>query len=401
MADPLAVDPRYMPRFSDMNGSRDKASPFWGGLGAGVHQLLGLGGSALQGIANLEGADQVAALGRNFANDQNRIAARIRPDLDIAPWQEGGAHVLPWAEYQLGKLAPTLAGFVGATALAPEAAATTAIARGLPTFLGGAGAGATPEAAAAAGRFVLGGGAFGGGLGFGQAVQSADQQPGGATAADSVQALAESPLYAGASLLTPGFLKGALGKGGGNALTRIASKGLEGSAVGAFQSGSMTALDQTFRPDLTPKQKMDNIVDATVTGAAVAGLAGGLAGGLPGSRKIQRVDPNQLTVEHLDEATAAVDPKRSSVLSRHRPRWICGRHLRHSRLATSPTCCARARMTIWLPPINSVPRRPRISSVWRRKLLTIWVAYRKIIGSPRPTRKFVTTVDGQCRVAAP
>jgi hypothetical protein len=308
MADPLAVDPRYMPRFSDMNGSRDKASPFWGGLGAGVHQLLGLGGSALQGIANLEGADQVAALGRNFANDQNRIAARIRPDLDIAPWQEGGAHVLPWAEYQLGKLAPTLAGFVGATALAPEAAATTAIARGLPTFLGGAGAGATPEAAAAAGRFVLGGGAFGGGLGFGQAVQSADQQPGGATAADSVQALAESPLYAGASLLTPGFLKGALGKGGGNALTRIASKGLEGSAVGAFQSGSMTALDQTFRPDLTPKQKMDNIVDATVTGAAVAGLAGGLAGGLPGSRKIQRVDPNQLTVEHLDEATAAVDP---------------------------------------------------------------------------------------------
>jgi hypothetical protein len=303
------LDPRYLPSFNDVNaGSRDKASPLFGGLGAGFHQLLGLGGSAVQGIANLEGADKVAALASDFASRQNEIAARIRPDLDVAPWQEGGAHVLPWAEYQLGKMAPMLAGFIGAGALAPETAAGTALARGLPAFLGGAGAGATPEAAAAAGRFVLGGGAFGGGLGFGQGVQSADQRPGGATAADSVQALVESPAYAAASILTPGFLKGALGKGGGNALTRIVTKGLEGSAVGAFQTGAMTGLDQTFRQDLTAKEKMNNIVDATVIGAAVAGLAGGIAGGLPGGREIKRVDPNKITTDQLDEITAQVDP---------------------------------------------------------------------------------------------
>jgi hypothetical protein len=201
------LDPRYLPSFSDVNAGNDKASPFFGGLGAGVHGLLGLGSSALEGVAKLEGADKVADVARGWADTQNRIAGRIRPDLDVAPWQQGGASVLPWAEYQLGKLAPTLAGYTAATLAAPEAAIPTAIARGLPTFLGGVAADATPEAAAAAGKFVLGGGLFGGATGFGQAIQSADQQPGGATQSDAAQALAESPAYAAAGLLTPGFLE--------------------------------------------------------------------------------------------------------------------------------------------------------------------------------------------------
>jgi hypothetical protein len=303
----LSVDPRFLPSYGDVNSS-DKAGPIFGGLGAGIHGLLGLGSSALEGVANLEGADKVAALARGWADTQNRIAARIRPDLDIAPWQEGGASVLPWAGYQLGKLAPTLAGFVGATALAPEATVPAAIARGLPEILGGVGADATPAAVRAASKFVLGGGLFGGATGFGQAIQSADQKPGGATAADSAQALAESPFYAAANIITPGFLKSALGAGAGNAFARIATKGLEGSAVGAFQSGVTTALDQTFRSDLTPRDKMHNIVEATVTGAAVGGLAGGLAGGLPGTRELKRADAHDVTTDQLDQATAALDP---------------------------------------------------------------------------------------------
>jgi hypothetical protein len=302
------LDPRYLPSFSDVNAGNDKASPFFGGLGAGVHGLLGLGSSALEGVAKLEGADKVADVARGWADTQNRIAGRIRPDLDVAPWQQGGASVLPWAEYQLGKLAPTLAGYTAATLAAPEAAIPTAIARGLPTLLGGVAADAAPEAAAAAGKFVLGGGLFGGATGFGQAIQSADQQPGGATQSDAAQALAESPVYAAAGLLTPSFLKTALKSGGGNILARIASKGLEGSAVGAFQSGAMTALDQTFRPDLTARDKMNNIVDATVTGAAVGGLAGGLAGSFPGAHAIKRMDPNEVSTDFLNEATAGLDP---------------------------------------------------------------------------------------------
>jgi hypothetical protein len=97
-------------------------------------------------------------------------------------------------------------------------------------------------------------------------------------------------------------------KAAGNILARVASKGLEGSAVGAFQSGAMTALDQTFRPDLTARDKMNNIVDATVTGAAVGGLAGGLAGSFPGVHAIKRMDPNEVSTDFLDQATAGLDP---------------------------------------------------------------------------------------------
>jgi hypothetical protein len=55
------LDPRYLPSFSDVNAGNDKASPFFGGLGAGVHGLLGLGSHRRsKGIAKLEGADKVA-----------------------------------------------------------------------------------------------------------------------------------------------------------------------------------------------------------------------------------------------------------------------------------------------------------------------------------------------------
>jgi hypothetical protein len=183
---PAGIDPSQLPAFSltPANDDRSQPSPIIGGLGAGFHELLGLGGSAVYGIGKLEGFKD--PVGKGFADNQATIAARVgRPDLEAAPWQQGGASVAPWLQYQIGKLVPTLAGYA-ATFAAPEAAVPAGLARlgaTLPEFLGGAGleAGAGYAARKAAlaagtnfGKFVIGGGSFGATTGFGQAIQSAD-----------------------------------------------------------------------------------------------------------------------------------------------------------------------------------------------------------------------------------
>jgi hypothetical protein len=213
-----------------------------------------------------------------------------------------------------------------------EAAVPAGLARlgaTLPEFLGGAGleAGAGFAARRAAletgtglGKFILGGGAFGGVTGFGQAIQSADQQPGGATKADALKAAAESPLYAAAGLIEPGFLRGALSGAEGNIVTRVVSRALSGAAVGGLQSSILTGLDQTFRPDLTPQEKTSNIVDSFLTGASV----GGVLGGATGVRALKRADPGAIDTDTLSQsidqslAPQQQPNRRCSVFQRHR-----------------------------------------------------------------------------------
>lgn len=310
MALPAGIDPNQLPAFNTTpaNDDRPKPGAIVGGLGAGFHELVGLGGSALQGIGTLGGLPGVADYGKSVAANQAVTAERVgRPDLEIAPWKPGGASVAPWLTYQAAKLIPTLVGYGAATLAAPEATIPAGLIRlgaTLPEFLGGAGleAGASFAARKAAlatgtnlGKFVVGGGAFGGVTGFGQAIQSADQKPGGVTASDAVQAAAESPLYAAAGLVEPGFLRGALRGAEGKLATRVIARAFAGGAVGAVQAGTLTALDQTFRPDLSPSDKMTNIVDAAVTGSAV----GGVFGGATGIRALKRADPSAVTDDVL------------------------------------------------------------------------------------------------------
>lgn len=300
--------PKFMPSAEAAPDDKSKPSALRAGLGAGIHQLLGLGGSALQGVGTLTDAAPVAEAGKDFAATQNRIAERVgRPDLDVAPWQQGGAGVAPWLTYQAAKLVPTLAGYTAATVLTPEAAIPTGLARlgaAAPEFLGGgaleAGAGfgarrAALETGQKLGKFVVGGGAFGGTTGFGQAIASADQKPGGVTASDAWQAAAESPLYAAAGLVGPGFLRGALKGAEGKLVTRVLGHGLAGSVVGGVQAGVLAGLDQTFRPDLSTSDKMSNIVDATLTGGAV----GGAIGAATGVRGLKRTNPTAIDTDTL------------------------------------------------------------------------------------------------------
>jgi hypothetical protein len=311
---PAGIDISQLPAFNlTPEDDRPKPGPIIGGLAAGYHQLVGLGGSAIEGVGNLAGLDSVANYGKSVADNQAATAARVgRPDLEIAPWQQGGASVAPWLEYQAAKLAPTLAGYAAAQFI-PGVDATvdaTGLARlgaVLPEFLGGGGleAGASFAARKAAletgaglGKFAVGGGVFGGVTGFGQAIQSADAKPGGATHADAVQAAAEAPLYAAAGLLEPGFLRGALSGAEGTLAGRVISKALAGAAVGGVQSSMLTGLDQTFRPDLTPQQKTSNIVDSFLTGASV----GGLFGGATGVRALKHADATAIDTPTLEQS---------------------------------------------------------------------------------------------------
>jgi hypothetical protein len=135
---------------------------------------------------------------------------------------------------RLGKLVPTLAGYAAATFAAPEAAVPAGLARlgaTLPEFLGGAGleAGAGFAARKAAleagtnfGKFVIGGGAFGARQASDRRSSRPTQKPGGVTVQDAQQAAAESPLYAAAGLIEPGFLRGAMRGAEGKLLTRVA-----------------------------------------------------------------------------------------------------------------------------------------------------------------------------------
>lgn len=300
MALPAGIDPSQIPAFDTTpTNTQSKPGPIRGGLGAGLHELIGTGGSILQGLGALTDVQPIEQAGQSIADTQNRIAQRVgRPDLDVAPWQQGGASVAPWLEYQAAKMLPSLAGFFVSGGAAPATEAGAAAARLLPEFLGGVGAEATPAEVKAASKFLTGVGGFGGATGFGQAIQSAAQSPGGLTQGNAAQALAESPLYAAAGVLEPGFLKNALGGAEGKIAQRVITRAVSGSAVGAVQSGSLAALDSSFNPNMSVNDRMNNIVDAAVTGAAV----GGTFGGLTGIRAMKRADPAALlnNTEPLD-----------------------------------------------------------------------------------------------------
>lgn len=298
------------------NNGGSQPGPIMAGLGMLLHNTLGEGAGVVQGAGLVAGSPTVANAAQNFAAQQAAIAARIRPDLQVAPWQQGGAPVIPWVESQAAQLIPTVAAFALAGKAVPASAVPSALSRlgaVAPEALEGAGlkAGESFAARRAAyqigtnlARFGIGGGALGGALGVGGAIQEANQKPGGATVQDAQQAFEMSPVYAAASLLTPGFLKDAWKGAEGQLVTRVASNALKGGAVGAVQSGIVAAADQTFRPDLTPQQKLSNIVDATVTGAAMVGLTGGLTG----VRALRHVDPTNIDNAALEQATNIVQP---------------------------------------------------------------------------------------------
>lgn len=280
-------------------------------------QAAGGGAQALGrgfGITPIErfGAD-TAAVGGGIA-DRNR-----RADLEVAPWREGGASFLPWLAYQTLKQGPQLAAFeVGARAL-PASAVPGFVSRlgtAAPRVLGGGGmrgaaaAAATPEELAIAqatgqqfGRRAVASQLVGMPIAAGSMYQEAENaaraQGREVTQGEALTALAASPFYAALDAADLNVLSGvrniARREGVRGLVKKVALGGLVGGATELPQEGLQTAMEQSFRTDLTTQQKMDNIIDGALTGFAT----GGTMAGAMSIRSAQRTAPHDLTDQDL------------------------------------------------------------------------------------------------------
>jgi hypothetical protein len=310
----LPIDPELLPTLQVPQEST-KHGPITSGLARGVLDVIGgTLGAATAGAGKLIGSSTIENAGQAVEDfTQSAAPTYNRPDLEVAPWQQGGAHVAPWLEYQIAKQVPLIAAYVAggkglarAGVEAPEFLQQAA-AR-VPRVLGGGGLragmeGAEREAALTAGKgfaqTALGAEAVGIPIAAGSMYQEAQNKPGGATRADAVKAGLLSPFYAALDAIEPAGLEGLVKRGlAGGVIKRAATAGLVGSAAEVVQEGVQTAMEQSFRTDLTPGQKFQNIVNAAVTGGAIGGVLGGgaaaLGGGHNTSRAVKGIDPNQI-----------------------------------------------------------------------------------------------------------
>lgn len=276
---------------------REQPTILGGGLRAGFNELQGLGGAAVAAVGKAVGAQGledwgVATATKNFAEAQQYG----RPDLETAPWREGGADVLPWLGYQVAKQGPQIAGALLATvatggvgALTGATAATAGRAAATQALRSGLGREAAKAAARKAAvkqtiRGSAGGVGFSSGIGAGsmynEAIEREAAGGGEATRGDALKALALAPLYGAAEYAPQALLaKTALKSAGtvGGAARRIVAGAAAGAGTEGVTEGFQTYLENTFRPDLSDAEKARRIVDGALTGAAVGGTLRGAA----------------------------------------------------------------------------------------------------------------------------
>jgi hypothetical protein len=312
VADLPAIDTSLLPTLTPPA----KKNLFAAGLKTGLNEAASLEGSVVQLAGDLTGSKGVSDFGARAAAASSDAAQKSgRPDLEVAPWHDGGAPVLPWLAYQTLKQVPQLATYIAAGAALPEAAVPAGLSRlgaVAPRVLGGGGleAGASFAARKAAleagtdfGKNVVGAELAGIPFAAGSMYQEATSKPGGAAPGDAIKAVVASPFYAALDALEPAQFKGLLARGlEGNVLKRVVTASLVGSAMEVPQEGVQTAMEQSFRTDLTAKQKLTNIVDAAVTGGAV----GGALGGVGGIRALKSAPAGQISNENLSSVVDQV-----------------------------------------------------------------------------------------------
>jgi len=272
------------------------------GLSAGVDDLQGLFGAGIQAMGKLSKISPLEGLGRDISErNQAESEANGRPDLEIAPWKDGGSSFAPWLAYQLAKQVPqiatTLVGGAGVGAAAARAGLS------VPANVAAAGARVPVIGSENLVRNLLGGTAVGYPMGVGAMYQEASNREkeggGAATQGDAAAALAMGLPYAALDAMQPVALGAALKKGlQGNLLKRLGT----GVGVGAVsempQEALQTAMEMSFRPDLPMAKKMENIVDAALTGAAV----GGAFGAGSGIRRLRSGSGSQAGTEVIEQA---------------------------------------------------------------------------------------------------
>lgn len=334
MADPLdflrndsapRFQPYTAPTLPSTAPAADRPTIVGGGLRAGFNELQGLGGAAAAAVGKLAGAQGLEQWGTATAAKNFGEAQRFgRPDLEVAPWREGGANVLPWLGYQVSKQVPNLVGVLAATAATGGVGTitgATALAAGrtaaTQTLRSGAGREAARSAARRAAatqavRGTAGGMAFSSGIGLGSMYNEAIER-GNPTRADAAKALALAPLY-GATELIPDLLVGKVLAQGAKTVGRTPTRAgvtaavqrvATGTALGAVVEGPteavQTALENSFRPDLSQEEKSRRVVDAALTGAAVGGSIRGAAS----IRPLREKSPQNITNDDISQSVDA------------------------------------------------------------------------------------------------
>ena len=302
---PLLVDTSDWERTDNRKRNLLKA-----GLSAGTDNLQSLGGSAVELVGRLSGAQGLEKWGADVAARNDAEAQQNgRADLEIAPWKEDGASILPWLVYQTAKQVPQLAGYAAGALAMPAAAVPAGLARlgaVAPKILGGggltagAGIGARRAAAAAGDAFarkVTAAGMLGTPLGAGAMYQEAKAAApdGDVSTGTALAAAALAPVYAGLDVLELPLLSGIMKSGKGNIVKRMLGGAAVAAAAEVPQEGMQTALEQSFRTDLPMRDRMANIVEGALTGGAVGGVLGGMAG----IRRAKMADPTAISTGDL------------------------------------------------------------------------------------------------------
>lgn len=271
------------------------------GVSAGIDQFQALSGRGIQALGDAISSQRLADVGAGIAERNFAEAAKNgRPDLESFP-TDNLMKVPAWLGYQAAKQLPTLAltaaayklGGARAAAMVPEE--VLAAGASVPKWLGGGGlragmVGAEAAAAREAGARLVAGGLAQAPINYPQAVgsmydeaiQAGDAGPGAAKAA-----LLGGVPYSLAEGFQPATLGRMLEKGlAGNLAKRVATGAAVNAAQETLTEGIQTGMEQAFRPDLSPRDKMANIVEGALTGGAV----GAVFGGVSGVRRLKTVD---------------------------------------------------------------------------------------------------------------
>lgn len=298
---------QYVPTLSGAD-DEERNGLIGAGIKSGAGYIASTFGTSLEGIGLGLGSRGLAEFGADVEQAALDYSdANARSDLEVAPWREGGADVAPWLVYQASKQVPQLGLSILAGRALPSTRGTVAARAGAqaPRVLGGGGlkpgmSFAERRAALRAGddfaRTAIGAEAVGMPIAYGSMYQEAKSQEGGARPGDALMAAALSPVYASLDAIQPAQLQGLMKRGlAGNVVKRVGTAAAVGAASEIPQEGIQTAMELSFRPDLTANEKFSHIVDAAITGGAV----GGFFAGTSGVRASRAVEPTSLKDDDL------------------------------------------------------------------------------------------------------
>lgn len=307
---------------SDLPMLRDlvpkQRNPLAAGLSAGVDDLQARGGAALAAVGKALEIPQLEQLGRDINERNQREAIESgRPDLETAPWREGGGEVLPWLGYQAAKQAPQIAAQIAAMFALPQMAVPASLSRlgaAVPAALGGgrgmAGAAATragQEWAQGVSKVTLAGLPTAVGSQYQEALEREQAGSDPASKTDALLSFVGAVPYAALDAMQPVALaqlaRRGLEKG---LLQRVATTAAAGGLSEIPQEGAQTAIEMGYRWDLPLRDKLNQVVDAALTGGAVGGVFGAF-GGVRGSTVAKATapdTPNDQLAERVDAMLA-------------------------------------------------------------------------------------------------